>query len=626
MKAFWKDTFREITKSLGRYISLIIITALGAAAVVGILATSINMRAIADKTYKERGLYDIQIKSTTGFDYDDIAALWDVQGVSFVMPTSVFDMYVFFEEEARTMRAFALPDGLNHIELLSGRLPETPCEVAVERALLRNWGLQIGDTISLGLDDMDDYYEIFENCELTIVGTVKAPFFIIPYDRGITSRGDGRLNFYMYLHPDAFQLDVYTDVYVLMEESLRIDNLSEKYNHSAEGWVEVVKQTGNKRVQVRVDEFADAQVEINEGWQEYHDGHKELVEKVADGRQELLDAELELEDARIKLEEAEVEFEEAVLELEDGQRTLNRRIADARREINRNEQRLNEGRAEINSRRAELNIGQAELDSARAMLLGNVQQLEAMAPYGVSPELDAQYDVLFSAIEQLEGKQAQLNAGRAELDAGEREVNNGFARIRSARTTLERERAKAQAEINDGLIKLEEGRAEIDDGWTEFFDGLEEWRDGLETLEREEADALIELADARFELEDAQRKLDDAPTPEWFFFTREDNSAFDSFYQDTLRLEGIGYIFPIVFFVVAVLVSLTTMSRMVDEQRTQIGIYKALGYRAPRIITKFLCMRLVQAYSEDGLALLSAVICSRELYMVLICICMICRP
>jgi len=587
MRALWKDTFREITKSLGRYVSLIVITALGASAVAGILATSINMRAIADKTYKERALYDIHIKSTVGFDDDDISALRDIPGVNFVMPTTIFDVYIHVENETRTMRAFSLPDGLNHIELLDGRLPENAHECVVERALLRHWDLQIGGNILLGLDNMDDYYEVFENNEFTIVGTVRAPFFIIPYDRGNTIRGDGRLDYYMYLYPGAFELDVYTDVYILMEESLNIDNLSDEYYRAADEWVHLIKQTGSLRVQTRIDEFADAQDEINDGWQEYYDGHTELDEKVADGMQELRDAEIELEDARLKLEEAQLELEDARLELEDGQRTLESRIADARREINRNERRLNSGRAEIRSRRSELTSGQAELDQARSMLLANLQQLEAIAPYGVSPELDAQYDIVFYALGQLDERQTELNAGRAQLNSAEREINNGIAQLNRARITLERERIDAQAEIDDGWVKLEEAREEIEDGWSEYYDGIEEWHDGLETLEREKADALVELADARTELEDAQRKLDDAPAPEWFYFTREDNSAFDSFYQDTLRLEGIGYVFPIVFFIVAVLVSLTTMSRMVDEQRTQIGIYKALGYGTPKIIIKF---------------------------------------
>ena len=573
-KSFWKDTFREITRSFGRYFSLILITALGSASVAGILATAIDMRAIADKTFKARGLYDIHLKSTTGFADDDISGLLDISGVGIVMPTSIFDVYVYFENETRTMRTFSLPDDLNKIELVAGRLPETANECAVERAVLRHWGLQIGDAIKLGLDNMDNYHKALSSNEFTITGTVASPFFIIPHDRGTTQLGDGRLNYYLYLHPDAFELEVYTDVYIQMEESQNIHNLSGEYYDSAEDWLKLVKLTGETRVQANAEELIDAQREIDDGWTEYHDGVAELEEKISDAWSELNDAEAELE-------EALAELKEAADKLEDAELTLESEISDAIDKVNKNERDVLRGLAEIEANRQEIKSGQDELDQARESLLGNMQVLESMAPYGISPELDMQYHMIFGALELLDEKQLELDAGRAALDAADRAARDGLVKISEARVTIEQERADAQAEINDGW-------EEYNDGLRKYDDGLAKWRDGIVTLETEEADAITELEDAKLKLEEAQEKLDDAPNPEWFYFLRVDNQAFESYYQDTLRLEGIGYVFPIVFFVVAVLVSLTTMTRMVDEQRTQIGIYKALGYGTPTVILKLL--------------------------------------
>jgi len=578
MSAYWKDLLREITKSLGRYFSLIIITALGASSVAGILATSIDMRAVADKTFKARNLYDIQIKSTIGFSDDDISDLRGIPGVGVVMPTNSFDVYAYFENEVRTMRAFALPDSMNAVALEEGRLPESASEAAVERAILRHWGLRIGDTVKLGLDNMDDYFSVLKNSEFTITGVVVSPFFIIPYDRGTTSLGDGRLNNYMYLSPDAFDLDVFTDAYILMEESREMDNLSESYFTAAQEWVRMVKQTGNLSVNEKAREFSDAQEEIDEGWREYEDGAAELDDKVAD-------AQKELDDAEIELAEAEAELEDARVKLEEAQATLDAEIADALAEIDRREGELEAGKAGVEANHLEIESGQSELDKARETLLANLQVLESMAYYGASPEINMQYDAIFLAQEQLEQKQAELSAGRAALDEAEEAISEGMEQIRRARATLEQERIDAQTEIDDGW-------AEYHDGLASYNEGVAEWRDGLETLWREEADALLELADARRELIDAQKTLDDVPSPEWFYFTRSDNQAFESYYQDTRRLDEIGYVFPIVFFIVAVLVSLTTMSRMVDEQRTQIGIYRALGYGTLRIIMRLLLYAL----------------------------------
>jgi len=572
--AYWKDIFREIPKSIGRYLSLIIITALGSASVVGILATSLDMRAVADKTYKQRNLYDIQIKSSTGFSDDDISALREIPGVDVVMPTNVFDVYVYFDDETRTMRSFALPGALNDIEITEGRLPANSVECAIDDALLRQHGLVIGDSVAFGLDDMSDYFDMLSSNEFKIVGTVTSPFFIIPESRGTTSLGDGRLDYYMYLHPSAYKQDISTDAYILMEGSRDMDNLSDDYYDVSDEWVRLIEPTGDIRVQAKEQEFIDAQTEIDDGWQEYIDGVAELDEKVADARRELDDAQTDLDDARQELEKAQIDLEEA-------QTTLDEKIADAQAEIDKNALELKNGRAEIDKNRAELENSQVEIDQGRGLLLTNLQQLETTAPYGASPELDAQYDILYTELGRLDYAQSELDAGMAQLEAAEIAIVDGEAKLRNARATLERERADAQKEIDDGW-------AETKDGWAELADGLTEWQDGVKTLEREEADALTELSDAKLELEDAQETLDAAPTPEWFYFTRQDNHAFDSYCSDTSRLESIGYVFPLVFFVVAALVSLTTMTRMVDEQRTLIGIYKALGYGTLRIAFRLL--------------------------------------
>ena len=559
MSARSKDIIREIFRSLGRFLSLIIITALGSASVVGIQATSIDMRAVADRTFRERNLYDVHIKSTTGFSDDDIAAAANTPGVSIAAATDSYDVYVQLENETYTMHTMALPDRLNSLELVRGNLPQNNRECAVESSVLRRWGLEIGDSIALGLDNMDDYFGIFENDVLEIVGVIKAPFYIIPYDRGSTNLGNGSIDYYMYLHPDAYNLDVNTDLYMIFEETSVLDNLSQSYFDVIDERVETIKQLGEVRGLIKETEYADAQIEIDDGWSKYYDGLAELNEKVADGQKELDDAKLELENARDELEDAKI-----TLELE---------IKQAQEEIDDKETELLNGIDELRKNREELDSGQIELDDAREKLNENLLALEAISPYGTSPELDVQYEMIYYALGVLDIQQTDIDAGRDAISDAQRTLNDAMRQIGDARETLIKEREDAQSEIDDGLIKYE--------------DGLNEWRDGEETLKREETEAIIELNDARDELIEAQEKLDDAPKPEWFVFARKDEASVNSYYQDTLRLQSIGYIFPIVFFVVAILVSLTTMSRMVDEQRTQIGIYKALGYRSISVIAKF---------------------------------------
>ena len=581
MSAFWKDLFREIRNTPGRFLSLLIITALGASSVVGIQAASIDMRAVADKTYKEHSLYDLQIKSTMGFDEEDITALGYAEGGAAVMPTVTFDVFTSIESENRAVRTYALPAAINTIDVLEGRLPLGPGECAVEAALLVEGAMSVGDTLRLSLDDMADYHDVLAGDTFTVVGVVSSPLYIT-FERGNTTLGDGALQYYLYLHPEAYILDVYTDVYLLMDGSRGMDNLTDDYYAAADEWKPHVEQIGAAQVKAKKDELDDAQREIDDGWVEYLDGMNELSEKIADGRQEL-------EDAKVKLADAKAE-------LEDGQRTLDANVAEGQDEIEKQAAELRSGQKELNARLAELEAGEAQILDAREQLEQSIAGLSMMGPRGVSPELDVHYEQAYGALKQLDDRQAEIDEGRAALAAAQRKLSDGVRRISEARLTLDEERGQAQDEI--------------DEGWAEYFDGLDELSDGVTTLETEEADGLMKLSDAKRELEDAQEKLDDAPEPEWFYFTRKDGLSFDSYYQDTLRLQKIGYVFPLLFFLVAVMVSLTSMSRMVEEHRTQIGIYMALGYRPAAIMAKY----LIYAFGASIIGGVSGVILGSRLF------------
>ncbi|MCL1903727.1 MAG: hypothetical protein FWF94_04850 [Oscillospiraceae bacterium] len=567
MNAYFKDLFREIKNTMGRFLSLLILASLGTSSVVGIQAAAIDMRNIADKTYKEHRLYDLQIKSTMGFDDDDIAALKNNAETYLVMPTTIIDVYANVADINSAVRTYALPDGVNTIDIIAGRFPEKADECVIEeRHLLNDGNIQIGDSIQLSLENMDDYHELIDNETFTIVGVATSPLYIT-FQRGNTALGDGSLQYYMYLHPSAYSLDVYTDVFVVMDGSKTLNNLTDEYYEFAEEWKGTIDTIGDLRVGDMVRELKDAQEEIDDGWVEYYDGEAEL--------------EAELEKVRGELADAEIELADAYTELTDGQLTLNREISDGWDEIYENEQKIKDGQAELDEKRKELEEGQRTLDIALALLESSKAELTMMGPYGVSPELDAIYDELNASFREVERGLEKLDDGRTLIIEAQAEIDDGIRELNDARITIEEERVKAQKEI--------------DDGWIEYYDGLAEYNDGLKTLRDEERDARIELADAKLELEDAQDKLDDAPDPEWFIFTRKDGLDFDSYYQDTMRLQRIGYVFPLVFFLVAIMVTLTTMSRMVEESRTQIGIYKALGYRPFSILFKYLLYAISSA-------------------------------
>ena len=244
MKPFWKDIFREIKATRNRFISLLMISLLGAFVVVGIHATAIHMRDAADAEYRRANLYDLQLRHPMGFTAEDVYAIWGAPGVGFIMPTNIVDVYVYSRELRRTMRTYALPKGgfgimgkccINIPVLVEGRLPATPYEIAIERRHMREGGHSIGDTITLSHRDMARYHSIFQYENFTITGVIRSPLYKTMV-RGNTTLGDGTLRYYAYLHPSAFIATVYTDIYVIMAGSRDIHQLSDAYNAAALEW------------------------------------------------------------------------------------------------------------------------------------------------------------------------------------------------------------------------------------------------------------------------------------------------------------------------------------------------------------------------------------------------------
>jgi len=240
MNPFWKDILREIKATKNRFISLLMISLLGAFVVVGIHATAIHMRDAADVAYRRANLYDVQLRHPMGFTLEDVVAIREMDGVEYAMPTNIVDVYVYMRGIQRTMRTYAWPmfqdrAVINTPTLLEGRLPTAHNEIAVERRFLREGGLSIGGEVALNLRDMDMFTSIFAYETFTITGVVRSPLYLTIV-RGNTTIGDGILRYYAYLYPGAYIAPVYTDIYVIMEGSRDMHQVSDAYNAAALEW------------------------------------------------------------------------------------------------------------------------------------------------------------------------------------------------------------------------------------------------------------------------------------------------------------------------------------------------------------------------------------------------------
>ncbi|MBE6962454.1 MAG: FtsX-like permease family protein [Ruminococcaceae bacterium] len=288
----------------------------------------------------------------------------------------------------------------------------------------------------------------------------------------------------------------------------------------------------------------------NDGLRQLEDAAAELADaekQLADAWQEILDGEQELADAKIELADAEIELADAWQEILDGEQEL----ADAKAELADAEKELADAWQEILD-------GEQELADARAELA------------------DAEKELADAWQEILDGEQ-ELADAKAELADAEKELADAWQEILDG----EQELADARQDILDGEQELDDARKELDDGWQEY-------RDGVAEANAEFADAEKELRDGEQELADAHETLADLRSADTYTLTRSENTGYACFDNDVAIVAAISVVFPVFFFLVAALVCMTTMKRMVEEQRTQIGVLKAIGYSNCQIIGKYL--------------------------------------
>ena len=370
-------------------------------------------------------------------------------------------------------------------------------------------------------------------------------------------------------------------------------------------------------------ELTDAERELADGRQKYADGLVEYRDGLADYEEGLAkyeDAKALYEDGLAKYEDGFAQYEDGLAQYETGMAAYQRGLAEYQQnapQLDAARQRLEAAyvqRAQLQALLAGLEEGTPEHAGTAAQLAAveqGISMLEPVVAQGddAARQLSASASQLWAAKALLDETKAELDEAKAELDDAKAELDEGWAELEDARRELD----EGWQELEDARVEIEDGEREIADGWRDYYsgqaeleqarvDGERELADALEKLndgETEYADGLREyedgrreadekIADAQRELDDAQAELDKIEECEWYILGRNTNVGFVSFSQDTERVGNLATIFPVIFFLVAALACLTTMTRMVEEQRTQIGALKAMGFSRLSISTKYL--------------------------------------
>lgn len=613
---------------MGRFLSIMAIIGLGVGFFAGLKIAKQAMVETMGEYLTEHAFYDYRLLSTMGFQQESVDYLSEREDVAAAEGALSFDALYYLEspqgdgdQKQGVIKFHSLTEQLNTVQLTAGRMPENSNECVVDNNLFAESVL--GSSLVLAPENEEETLEHFTAGEYIVVGLVQSPLYI-QYERGNTSLGSGRLDGFVYIPLDGFAEDYYTEVYVRFAGDMGL------YSDAYETYLDQVEvdweSYGERAADLRYQEI------LAEAEEELADARKEFEEQKADGEAELADAEAELADAAAELEDGEQQLADARTELEDGRKTLQEKAKElkeaketlAQKEIeladgelklqegidswNSNNSTLQASRSSLNSQKSALAAQKADLTKQRAELesrlaaagfTGTLEEILAGMGGIVLPDIYAEYiqqviagEAQIAAYEsQIAVGEAQLNSAsaalttawaeieslQAELEEGKQAIADGWAEIADGEKTL----ADAEAELLEAEETISEKEAELANGQAEYEDGLQEYLDAKAEFEEKIADAEAELADAEQELWDLNQ-------PDTYLLGRDTNVGYVCFENDSSIVEGIANIFPVFFVLVAALVCITTMNRMVEEQRTQIGVLKAIGYGEGQVMSKYL--------------------------------------
>lgn len=712
-KALKKDFYMEIRKSMGRFLSIFFIVAIGCAFFAGIRSSEPDMRYSGDAYFDRKNLMDLQVISTMGLTDEDVEAIEKLDGIEKAEAGYSVDALCTEGDNQIVMHVMSLLPSMNQVQVENGRLPEKSDECVVDADFLSKSTLKIGDRVTLSSGTDKPVTDSLKGDTFTIVGSVSSPCYI-GFQRGSTTIGSGNISAFLCVPEESFCMEVYTEIYAQIKGAEKLTAFTDQYDQRIDSVMKEVEAIKEEREKARYDEIvaeaseklADAEKEITDAEAELEQGKAEAQEKLTAAREKLENAQKELEQAKKELASSQAKIASSKEELEQAQKELNEssgKIAAGEKELNeksialatlkeqkdtlqgqlaaleQQKEELSGQKTTLEAQKRTLQEGQKNLLDTQAVLQQQISRLKAekedLNAEGIRlseeketlqkeyEELKSQYEASGDTeiLKQVEAKKAQLDevnakiaensakieqnktlletvesqmdpleeklvqmkngleqtetalekisAGLSEIEAGQEQMQTGLTQMESyissgefqlqaAREQLEsgknqilsgqRQIEDARKRIADGEEQIQAGIKQIQDGETGLADGWIEYQDGERQANAEIADGEAQIADAKVQLADAKKEIEQIEKPTWYIYDRSHLPEYSGYGDNADRMKAIGEVFPLIFFLVAALISLTTMTRMVEEERTLIGTLKALGYSKKSIAAKYL--------------------------------------
>ena len=509
MKALRKEFWMEIRKSKSRFISILLIVALGVAFFSGIQASSPDMRYSGDAYYDESSLMDIKVVGTMGLTSDDVSSIESIDGIESAEGAWSTDVMCGEGQKQKVLHIESINDTVNKLDVQEGRLPEKSGEIFLDSTFASSNEYKVGDKVALR-EEGDS--PVLVTTEYTVVGTGRSPLYI-SFNRGNTTLGTGEVNGFGYVLPEDFDQEIYTQIYVTVHGAKGLTSYTDGYENLIAKIKDRVENIADDRCQIRLASVkADAQEEIDDAQKKLDDGKKEADEKLADAKEELDKGEKDLEDGRKEYEDGKSQLEDAKTELADGKKQLEdakTELADGKNQLEDAKAQLADGKSQLESARSQLSSSKSQLDTARSQLDDGWSQVSAAKAQLADgqAQLDSAQKQVTSGLAELEENQKTLDENKAKLADGKAQIEAGEQQLEAAKQTLttkQSELDQSKAEIIAGQQQIESTRTQLNAQKQQITDGLSQVSAGEAQLQ----DGISALESAKAQLTELQSQLE----------------------------------------------------------------------------------------------------------------------
>ena len=540
--ALAKDFFVEIRKSLGRFLSIFFIVALGVSLFVGIRATEPDMRISGDAYVDENKLMDIKVVSTYGLTEEDIDVIERLPAIDQAKGAYSVDVLCKVKDDLKVLHVMSHTKDMNLITVEEGRLPNGINECLVDQDFLKTSGYKVGDTIKLESGTDADLTETLQEIEYKIVGSGNSPCYFA-LDRGSSTIGNGSVSGFVVVPPSAFSLEVYTEIFAMVDGADEAMAFTPKYDELVDEAIKQIQLVQNVRCEVRRDDLAES----------------------------------------------------AMLEIDAARNELNAKKEEAEKEITENENKLNSAEVDIKIGKAQLEAGKVEIEKGKAELESGKAQLEqvksayAQAMDELVKQKQSLEDEIVNLESQIQGMEPQQQiSAQASISRMRVTIEGLESQMETISKQYNEEIAKSEKEIADGEALLKQKEEELQKSERELYAGEKEVESGKNEIDNAKQELDTQIAEGQAEIDKAEEEVSDMELPTWYVFDRSSIPEYSGYGDNAERIAALSVVFPSIFFLVAALISLTSMTRMVEEQRVQIGTLKALGYSNRAIMGKYL--------------------------------------